>query len=460
MNRFLYLLMAIAAGALTVCAQSAADHKLPVVDGSVESVGGRLRVSLTNTDSAREFRGAAQVSIDAPDRQSEVARFEFTLAPQESRLFPIDSQGAAGDHYTLSIHERTGTLILLKNAPINRSADASWAIVTPQAPKPPAPKPPASTAQPAEKGLTVKARLAAGRPRPSSRAETKTPAEQLNQPQEKETNLVVVTAAPTATPDVAAPEQQADVIKKQSAKFARRGKSAEANPPAVERPTSPPAGEVEAPISDDSTSMVIAFDITAPSPIINASLSVSAKGFKGRQTITVQGTGSAEFELPDDFNEPKTNYTLTDASGKTLIAGEFDFEALKLEDSVRVSEVKFDRESYGPGQSAHIVMTLEGRSPSGYLLEVTAKDESGSLLLNESRKGIFSKGKSFQEFQIEIPTEAHGAIGVEFKAFGNLTKKLFDSGTRDLIINDTQDDKTESRGLRIEGRKPKIQDRR
>jgi hypothetical protein len=206
--------------------------------------------------------------------------------------------------------------------------------------------------------------------------------------------------------------------------------------------------------------MVLAFDITSPSPIINASLSVSAKSFNGRQAITVHGTGSAEFELPDEFNEPKINYTLTDASGKTLIAGEFDFESLRMEDSVRVSEVKFDRESYGPGQSAHLVMTLEGRSPSGYLLEVTAKDENGSFLLNESRKGIFSKGKSFQEFQIEIPAEAHGGIAVEYKASGNLTKKLFDSGTRDLIINDTQDDKTESRGLRIEGRRPRIQDPR
>jgi len=455
MNRFLYLLMALAAGALTVWAQTAADHKRPVVDGSVESVGGRLRVTLTNTDSAREFRGAAQVSIDAPDRQTEVSKFEFTLAPQESRLFPIDSQGAAGAQYTLSIHERAGTLILLKNAPITRSAEEE-----PAAAPPPAPAPPVSTAQTAAKGLTVKARLAAGKPRPSQGAEIKLHSEQLSHPQEKETNIVVVPAAPNAAPEQPS-EQQADAIKKLSAKSARRGKSAEANPLAVERPTSPPqSGKVEALISDEPPSMVLAFDITSPSPIINASLSVSAKAFKGRQVINIQGMGSAEFELPDEFNEPKINYTLTDASGKTLIAGEFDFESLRMEDSVRVSEVKFDRESYGPGQSAHLVMTLEGRSPTGYLLEVTAKDENGSLLLNESRKGIFSKGKSFQEFQVEIPTEAHGAIGVEFKAFGNLTKKLFDSGTRDLIINDTQDDKTESRGLRIEGRRPKIQDQR
>src|SRR5215510_5413551 len=120
MYRFLYLLMALASGALIVWAQTTADHKRPVVDGIVESVGGQLRVSLTNTDSAREVRGVAQVSIDAPDRQSEAATFEFTLAPQESRFFPINSKGAAGDHYTLSIRERAGTLILLKNAPINR----------------------------------------------------------------------------------------------------------------------------------------------------------------------------------------------------------------------------------------------------------------------------------------------------------------------------------------------------
>src|SRR5262245_42793754 len=164
MNRFLYLLMALAAGALAVCAQTAADHKRPVVDGSVESVRGRLRVSGINTGSTGEFRAAAELSNYSPDRQSEVTRFEFPLAPQESRLFPLDSQGAAGDRYTLSIHERAGTLILLKNAPINRGAEAAWAVVTPQAFTLPAPAPPASTAQAVAKGLTVKARLAAGRP--------------------------------------------------------------------------------------------------------------------------------------------------------------------------------------------------------------------------------------------------------------------------------------------------------
>jgi hypothetical protein len=461
MNRFLYILMAVAAGALTVCAQTTTDHKRPVVDGSVESVGGRLRVSLTNTDGAREFRGAAQVSIDAPGRQSEVARFEFTLGPQESRLFPLDSQGAAGDHYSLSIHERAGTLILLKNAPINRGGDAEPAVAPPPAPTPLAPTPsapasPAPAAQTSATGLTVKARLAAGRSRPATGAEIKLSLERA-QPQGAETNIVVTAEAPTVATEATAPEQPsgpqvAAINKKRSAKFARRGKSDEIKPLVAQQPASTPAGEVEEPISDEPTSIALVFDITAPSPIVNGSLSVSANSFNRRQAINVKGAGSAQFELPDDFNGSKINYTLTDASGKTLIAGEFDFEALRMEDSVRVSEVKFDRESYSPGQSARMVMTLEGRSPYGYLLEVTAKDENGATLINESRKGIYSKGKSIQEFQFEIPTEANGAIGVEFKAYGILIKKLFDSGTRDVIIGDNQDNKEDNR-LQIEDRR-------
>ena len=453
-------LAALAAGAMTVRAQTSADQNrrknFPVVEGAVESVGGRLRVSLTNTDSAREFRGAAQVSIDVSGRQSEVAKFEFTLAPQESRHFPLDTQGAAGDHYTLSIHERAaGTLILLKNAPINRGADAEPAVVTPPAPTLPAhtlpaPTPPTPAAQTSAKGLTVKARLAAGRSRPSTGAEIKLPAEQPSPPQGSEANIVVVPAAPTVTTDVTAPEQPsgpevAAINKKRSAKSARRGKSEEIKPLAAQQPTSTPADKVEEPISDEPTSIALVFDITAPAPIINASLSVSTIGFNRQQAVNIQGAGRAQFELPDDFSGQKINYTLTDASGKTLIAGEFDFESLRNEDSVRVSEVKFDRESYTPGQSARIVMTLEGRSPYGYLLEVTAKDENGSFLINESRKGNYSNGKSIQEFQFEIPAEAHGGIAVEFKAYGNLIKKLFEIGTRDLIISDNQDNKDDNR---------------
>jgi hypothetical protein len=440
MNRFFHLLMALVAllaGAQIVRAQTPADHKRAVVDGSVESANGQVRVILTNTDGARSFRGEARVNLGASDRQSEVARFEFTLAPQESRIFPLDPRSATGDHYTLSVYERAGALIFLRTAAVQRGMEAAPTVVKPLAGPIPAP---ATTATTGAKGLTVKARLAAGPPVQSRRVEVITPtvevitptveiiapaAAQPNQPQSGE--------ATASTPNQSS-EPQIAVIKKPSAKLARRRHSGAVKPAAVEQPKLPQAAEVEAPVSDEPGSIVLVFDIVAPTPIINASLNVRANDFKERQTITVQGSAAAEFKLPDDFNEPKIAYTFTDASGKTLIAGELDFEALRMEDSVRIGEVKIDQESYAPGQSAQIVMTLEGNSAYGYFLQVTARDENGAILLDDSRRGVYNKGKSIQEFRVEIPAEAKGVIAVEFKAFGNLTRKLFDSGSRDLII--------------------------
>jgi len=458
MSRFHYLIMALVA--LAACAQIASaqataganrGHNQPIPEGSVESVGGRLQVILTNTDRDRECRGAARIGIGAPDRQSEIARFEFTLAPQESRLFPLDSQGVVGDQYALSIYEQSGSLILLKNAPVK-----SGAVTAPIAPQPATTPPtPAATAPTVAKGLTVKARLAPEQPIKSGDGEIKLPAVvrprppqgvEINSPAAEQSNSQQV-----AEPEAPATEQpEAAIARVPSAKAARRLRQrAQNNSQAVERLGLPQSDEapksLETPISDEPGPVALLFEIAAPAPITNASLSVSAKDFKQRQAVTIQGSANVEFKLPDDFNEPKINYTLTDSSGKTLITGELDLEALRMEDSVRVSEVKFDQTSYAPGQSAHLVITLEGRSTYGYILDVTAKDENGSLLLDDSRRGIYHKGKAIQEFHVEIPAEAHGAVTVEFKAFGNLTRKLFDTGTRDLIINGAHDDKEDRR---------------
>jgi hypothetical protein len=210
---------------------------------------------------------------------------------------------------------------------------------------------------------------------------------------------------------------------------------------------------MESPISDEPGPVVLAFEIASPSPIINASLSVSAKEFKQRQAVTVQGSANVEFKLPEDFDEPKINYTLTDASGRALAQGELALDDLRQEDSVTVSDVKIDQETYSPGESAHFVVTLEGRSPFGYRLEVTAKDANTETLLDDSRKGIFSKGKSIQEFRVEIPAEAKGIVTIELKAFGGLTRKLFGQLVREIIVNETQNNKTEDRGSRIEDRR-------
>jgi hypothetical protein len=435
-NRFLYLfvaLLALAPGAQTAYAQSSADQNRgrnrPIVEGVVESVEGRLQVSLTNTDDVRSVSGSARISLGASDQQSE--RLEFKLAPQESRLFPVGSRGAPGDHYTLAIYEQGGALIFIKNAPVKRGAVAA-PIVTAPAPTIPAPATDAKTAKTGVKELTVKARLAAARPSQSGGDDIKSRApQQPSQPQ-------IIDATTPEQPG----EPQVDIIKKPSAKRARRGQSPQVKSPEVEHllrlqgVKSPET--IEAPVSDEPGPLALLFEISAPAPIINASLSVSANEFKQRQAVTVQGSANVEFKLPEDFEEPMIKYILADASGRALAQGELILEDLRQEDSVLLSDVKIDKETYNPGESAHFVVTLEGRAPDGYRLEVTAKDSNTETLLNDSRKGVYSKGKAIQEFKIEIPAEAKGIITVEFKAFGNLTRKLFGYVVREIIINDTQ----------------------
>jgi hypothetical protein len=103
----------------------------------------------------------ARINLGASGQQVEVAGFDFTLAPQESRVFPLNSRGATGDSYTLAIYKHTGALILLKSASIKRGAIAAPIIMTPPTPTTPTPT---KTLATGAKELTVKARLVAGRP--------------------------------------------------------------------------------------------------------------------------------------------------------------------------------------------------------------------------------------------------------------------------------------------------------
>src|SRR5262249_53244584 len=145
-------------------------------------------------------------------------------APQESRVFPLNSRGAVGDNYTLAIYKRTGALILLKNATINRDAIAA-PITPPPAPAIPAP---AATAPAVAKGLTVKARLAPERISQSEGGEVTPPAVvrpirpqrvEINPPAARQPN-----SAQVAEPEAPAPEQPGVAIAKvpTSARAGRR----------------------------------------------------------------------------------------------------------------------------------------------------------------------------------------------------------------------------------------------
>jgi len=108
----------------------------------------------------------------------------------------------------------------------------------------------------------------------------------------------------------------------------------------------------------------------------------------------------------------------------------------------------FDRPAYTRGESARVVIELQGDAPRGYRMNLTVKDGGGNLLVKDERRGSSNQGKSRQEFSIEIPRSAPGPIIVEYQVFGGQTGALFDSGSREIVI-EAQNDKSAGSPKRI-----------
>src|SRR5215813_8477239 len=200
--------------------------------------------------------------------------------------------------------------------------------------------------------------------------------------------------------------------------------------------------DAELPTTDQVEPFLLTFEIKSATPIKDASFTLSAKGFQRSQPVTVDGRANLEFKLPETLGERKLSYTLTAKAGRQLARGEVDLDQLTASDAASVGALTFDRPAYAPGESARAVIELQGDTPRGYRLEVTVKDGGGNLLLKDERRGSNTAGKSRQEFTLEIPREVKGPVIVAYQVFGGQTGAPFDSGVREIILNESQEDKS------------------
>src|SRR5262245_48465528 len=200
--------------------------------------------------------------------------------------------------------------------------------------------------------------------------------------------------------------------------------------------------DAELPTPDQAEPFLLTFEIESDTLVKNADFTLNAKDFQRRQPITIEGRAAIEFKLPDKLSKRKLSYTLTSATGQTLASGEVDLDQLTTSDAVSVGELSFDRPAYTRGESARIVIELQGDAPRGYRMNLTVKDSGGNLLVKDERRGSSNQGKSRQEFSIEIPRSAPGPIIVEYQVFGGQTGALFDSGSREIVLSEAQNDKS------------------
>jgi hypothetical protein len=94
----------------------------PTLLGTVEAVGGRLRVSLQNTNTRHAFRGRIKLTLRAGEQVSEEAPMQISVGPGQEYSFDLAPGVGRGGSYSLAVYDERNALHLLQSAQLESGA--------------------------------------------------------------------------------------------------------------------------------------------------------------------------------------------------------------------------------------------------------------------------------------------------------------------------------------------------
>jgi hypothetical protein len=180
---------------------------------------------------------------------------------------------------------------------------------------------------------------------------------------------------------------------------------------------------------------ILAFEMTAARPVSDATLSITLGKHKDSKPVSIKRDLTVEFKLPDQLDNERISYEMTAKDGRVIVKGELGLDQLMAEDFVTVTDIRTDKSSYEPGDQVNVTVQLEGKSPHGYRLEAVVKDGQGVILLQEQYQARADDQTNSQSFTITLPRELTSPVVLEFKLFDAETGLLFDSGEREIPVN-------------------------
>jgi len=183
---------------------------------------------------------------------------------------------------------------------------------------------------------------------------------------------------------------------------------------------------------------ILAFEMTAIRPVYDATLSITLGQHKDSKPVSVKRNLTVEFKLPDQLDSERISYEMTAKNGRVIVKGELGLDQLMAEDFVTVADIRTDKSSYDLGDSVQVTVRLEGRSPHGYRLETLAKDGQGVVFFQDQYQANADNQSNTQEFSLTLPREMTSPVVLEFKLFDAETGLLFDSGEREIPINNAK----------------------
>ena len=185
---------------------------------------------------------------------------------------------------------------------------------------------------------------------------------------------------------------------------------------------------------DGSDSFTLFFELRSQKSVNTAILAITAAKLKDQKQISINPQANVDFKLPDSLETDKVNYVLTDKAGRVLAKGELNLVKLMDEDSVTVSDIRTDRPSYQSGETVRVIVRLDGKSQSGYRVEVSVRDGLGQSVFRDQK--VVGKDESLNslEFAFILPGNLSAPVVFEFRIYDAETGVLFDSGEREIPL--------------------------
>ena len=280
-------------------ARSRFNNPAPRLQGSIEMIGGRMWMTLRNSDSERSFSGVARISLSEDLKQQDVMPIQITLPPEKEALFPVDEATLTNGAWILMVYDQNGTARLIRGA----------SLVPPKAlaPAPGA----ANSTGPADPNIAQEA--------PPSYVTGVYDTTNWTQPQVPP-EVQNIETAPQASPQVQNVESQANVSGAQG--DAGAGAAGSQNPaPQVENGPGPVVAELrQIAVTNDSATLEL--EISAQYPIKNVTVVLRAGDFQDvRQAYIPTSQGSVPFLVPVKYAMAGINFEVKDEAQRVLASG-------------------------------------------------------------------------------------------------------------------------------------------
>ena len=190
--------------------------------------------------------------------------------------------------------------------------------------------------------------------------------------------------------------------------------------------------------AESNDAFILSFDLRSQRPVLNATLSISATKLNEQKPVSIHSQSQVDFKLPESLESNTVSYVLKGKDGTVLAKGELDLNVLMADDSVTVNDIRTDRQSYQPGETARLTVITEGKAQSGYRLEVSVRDAQSQTIFSDQKIiAADETAKSF-DFLINLPSKLSAPAIFEFRIFDAESGLLFDSGEREIPINTTK----------------------